>query len=505
MKKMKQIFFAAAFAAVAGLAAGLTSCAEGYGPIGGGSGSGAQGEPITFDIGFEGQAGDGSSQATGGEGPQNSSEGPLTRVVTDAAFKSTWENGDKIGLFGYDANKGIMIKNVPLTYNATTQKWGGSVVYWPKGMGSLRFFAYYPYDARYDSATNAGSIQNELSYRTAGTDQSTAALYKSSDMLYSQPTLYNLGATVALTFRHSNCSMIQLTVNDAGEILDAARTTVTLRNVKINGYAGTLGDVKMYRFSTDPLVFRAVVPGPQTIEAGTNMFIISDGETTLNSSATTAAIDITALYVTRFTQSTPVIPKYAVGDPYPDADNAIGVVFEIEPGGEHGKIVSLDEGLRISWGPSIRTDASSMDDGLSNMAAVNQTSPGIAGFPAFEWVNQKNLDAGITSTYVSGTKGVWYLPAANELMSFYNAWGGSSFGDREIFEEYFNAVGASGPDIWLLPAYWSSTAVEGGSSFFDAYILNFSSGNLDNLEFPRDVAESPYSFMPAAVRAIMAF
>ena len=130
---------------------------------------------------------------------------------------------------------------------------------------------------------------------------------------------------------------------------------------------------------------------------------------------------------------------YLVGDYYPDPDAvysdgvlqsgtaAIGIVFWLDTdapdykaaseSGPSGKIVSLVEPTSARrWGPSDYegTRANSYIDGLANMAAVKKLDNTFNAYPAFAWVDKKNGAAG-TTTYTSGAKEIWYLPAVAEL------------------------------------------------------------------------------------------
>lgn len=103
---------------------------------------------IRFQIGFAPQ--DGADYAAGND---NSSGAPATRVATDTRFKSTWEDGDVIGIFAVPhgtqlAAAGNPIHNVRLTYSKADNAWSGPA-YWPlasAGISALDFYAYHPYD-----------------------------------------------------------------------------------------------------------------------------------------------------------------------------------------------------------------------------------------------------------------------------------------------------------------------------------------------------------------------
>ncbi len=104
---------------------------------------------------------------------------------------------------------------------------------------------------------------------------------------------------------------------------------------------------------------------------------------------------------------------YAVGDAYPDADNAIGVVCEVSDGGRHGKMLSL-ECRSLRWSNNTKNttkaDATDTNDGLANMRAI--VADGIDNYEAASYVNEMNSDS---KGYASGSTGVWYLPARDEV------------------------------------------------------------------------------------------
>ena len=97
------------------------------------------GGDIRFEIGFATPA------ATAGANL------PQTRVTTDSQFKSTWDDGDAIGIFACrksetlsETPSGNVLNNIKLTYNNATGTWSGSA-YWPADGSRIDFYAYYPY------------------------------------------------------------------------------------------------------------------------------------------------------------------------------------------------------------------------------------------------------------------------------------------------------------------------------------------------------------------------
>ena len=107
--------------------------------------------------------------------------------------------------------------------------------------------------------------------------------------------------------------------------------------------------------------------------------------------------------------------KYKVGDYYCVGDKR-GVVFEVWDGGEHGKIVSIDEIVtawdsRVEWNKNSRnpngisTGAISKSIGRSNTAML-MNRPDNQCFRACVWCLSRGID--------------WYLPAIDELTAIYN-------------------------------------------------------------------------------------
>ncbi len=150
-----------------------------------------------------------------------------------------------------------------------------------------------------------------------------------------------------------------------------------------------------------------------------------------------------------------------------DAD-ILGVVFQVigESGKEvNGKIVSLDYvPVNTEWGfmESRVTEANSNENGRHNMRAVweytytgdgttnlkpeyiEKTAGNFDYFPIFEWVHAKNLAINSsfdgTTAYADYAKGVWYLPAYNELQYMFSS---ELFDSSTSSGDIFNIVEAS--------------------------------------------------------------
>lgn len=120
------------------------------------------------------------------------------------------------------------------------------------------------------------------------------------------------------------------------------------------------------------------------------------------------------------------VSGYAVGDPYPNAETPIGVVYWLDDKdasynastqrGTKGKMVSLDE-LKCNWGPSGVDESASVegirseDDGATstkNLITARKNEPNFAtNYPAFNWIYQTKNNGDVN--------GAWYMPAPAEM------------------------------------------------------------------------------------------
>lgn len=259
-----------------------------------------------------------------------------SRVATDDAFASTWEEGDAIGIFAVKHATGSTaplatdgsnyINNARLTY--TAGKWTpdpGTELWWADDGDVLDFYAYYPYTA---GTTNPAAIAFAVPADQNGTAAGSGRpAYNATDILaaaapYNGTVGYAKGITVTLPFRHV-LAMVQVTVDlrDPDRNPSAlADLTVTLLGCRpdgtldlTSGTATTLADnnanpvapVVMYRSatpadaSTAAFTFRALVP-PQSIAAGSRSHVIRDGDENYPADILTSPLVLTGGKVTRF-------------------------------------------------------------------------------------------------------------------------------------------------------------------------------------------------------------
>lgn len=221
-----------------------------------------------------------------------------TRVKTDMEFKSSWDDGDAVGIFAVSraaggsaslAASGNYINNVKITYsNAGGGKWTvAENLYFPGGGNVLDFYAYYPYDASKGDPTNMTfNVEADQNADTGGKSN-----YDLSEVLAAKATGAEIGSTVNLTFSHS-MAMVQVKLygrdfNDYPPQVEARRI-ITASKLDFNAAGGPaatatgtarktvnmrLADIDYQAPNNDTLVYRALVP-VQTLEKGRPVFYV---------------------------------------------------------------------------------------------------------------------------------------------------------------------------------------------------------------------------------------
>ena len=157
-----------------------------------------------------------------------------------------------------------------------------------------------------------------------------------------------------------------------------------------------------------------------------------------------------------------------LGDPYPDAENPIGIIWKMTDGGKHGKILALDSdtlrwagsGVSVAHSSGCRTTS-----GLANTKFMIEKYMNEERFdtlyPAFHYIhtvkNKGDIDGG------------WYLPSYDELWELYYTLCGKVYTslpaatayirhDLEVRERFnYWLQQAGGVPVLYDDGYWSST------------------------------------------------
>lgn len=213
----------------------------------------ANGGEIRFEMGFAGESGN------------------KLKVATATDFTSSWENGDKIGVYivkggGTLQASGNYADNVQFTYNSGT--WTTTTPqYYPNDGGTLSFYAYYPYDA---------GMTNPLAYTfNVPIDQASnnGENYKKNDFLWAKlENVLKSNNAVALQFSHA-LAMVEIAITDNSYNLPIVNLLETITNCTINltnqsiTPGSTKSTIQMWRrHAVNYTFFRWALVPPQTMD-----------------------------------------------------------------------------------------------------------------------------------------------------------------------------------------------------------------------------------------------
>jgi len=388
--------------------------------------------------------------------------GLQTRAATATDFTTTWETGDQVGLFIVKGDGGLQasnwIDNLPITYDGSAWSYTlpADKEYYPDDGDALHFYAYYPYDA---TMTNPTAYTFTVKANQSGTTGGKSN-YNLSDLLTAKAENVTKGNNpVSLQFSHA-LSLVQVEVKREVNVprFSDADFTVTLTGAlpgatlgwgrDLTG-TGTATDIVMHKVDGMDYTYRALVPA-QTLSADSKVTFVqaTAGKEIDMSYPAIASVTLTAAAAHKYsvTLGWNIDPDhvYEVGHPYPHVGPTIGIVYEIDNTGRHGKAVSLTESDPVKWADADDyTDADDWFNGRLNMKTIYDLKNDFSGYPAFEWVHDMN-PPGTDYSNTSAT-GVWYLPAVREWEDLINV--------RDTVDKALIDAGGTA----LSSNYWSST------------------------------------------------
>ena len=154
----------------------------------------------------------------------------------------------------------------------------------------------------------------------------------------------------------------------------------------------------------------------------------------------------------------PVEAKYKAGEYY-KSGLAEGIIAYVDESGEHGLLISLDEGY-TQWSTDyimlvVQGGEFSREDGARNTAYIKSQENWEELYPAVAWCDGKNA-LGLSS---------WYLPAPNELAK--------AAQHVKAINEALESIGREPLATGVNDGYWSSEeyGVQG------AYAMSMASGD----------------------------
>lgn len=360
--------------------------------------------------------------------------GPSTRVSTDMDFTSAFTAGDKVGLYIVKGDNselkstGNWVDNALLTFDGKswTCELPPNKKCYPRDGSKLSFYAYYPYNTQ---------VTNPLAMSFSVQADQRAGLSPSYLMTASRKGVPKSHDPVQLEFSHK-LAMVKVNLKDGVAAKDKApfpANVVTLKGRQLTtslnlatdvvGTSGDATDVKMY-YNEDDKCWYALVP-QQVVTIGSVQLTfewthILTLKHTPPKQFTLAMAEVKPLEITINVNMT-IDPNhvYEIGDAYPHVGfyDKKGVVFEVSDDGKSGKILSLQRWPNIEWSTeTVELGADNRENGRVNMATVMEHDATFAKYPVFLKVHEQNPPKTI---YTDDSKGIWYLPAADELRAMY--------------------------------------------------------------------------------------
>lgn len=424
-----------------------------------------------------------SAGGSGTESPENPEqrEGELLRLrvsdagyldadassrATDSGLTTTFEDGDKIGLFVVNNENEVLYANVP--YTKSGEEWTAEQNVRTKGY-PVRVFAYYPYvkDAEITEKVDAVAGDASAFFKTYidGLDisnQSTQELYRQADVMACMVTIDDAEAArkeLTLSMNH----LMGLVVVKLPTEVTFSSITYYLKDDE--NYEWTIPDVKLpANLSDESFTVSGIQPLKEETgyrylcKSGEHNISFNGGFTTYERVKSYRVSDATVSAGSSKTYNVSVTPLDApqkvehilqVGDFYmadgsilpwsdtsSDKTNCIGIVYWVPTVTDpldshkatwleehstciHGLVVGLKE-QQSQWGPYGETTniTDSKTDGIfrgySNTKRLASKHSGYAIVAAYN-----SLKSGVTLP--SGKTSGWYVPSVGELMKLYQA------------------------------------------------------------------------------------
>jgi hypothetical protein len=352
-----------------------------------------------------------------------------TRVSTESATVDKWDSGDAFSVKGGATNK-----TATYTYDGSAWTVGSDYLTW-NSTGTNDFTAWYPSTASY-------TVFILPPNQTAGI--SSADWMTASATGVSKPGNKQLG----LQFSHKLTKVI-VNVTEYGSEFGGNVPTIEAVTFSLPSNPSSTGATLamgyyVYPFESTqngkPCYTGIVLPGTYTSGAPfLGMRVTPAGSTTyqelkvvvpdalvttgleagkvytfnlkVGKDAVDNTIKIVNMSVATWNEGTMANGEatekeegYVIGDLYPDDENPVGVVFEVN--GKSGKVVGFEETNLLAWGPQVAVGTGDTD-GAANMAIIQAIEGWEASYPAFKWCADRAA--------VDGKN--WYLPAVKEVQA----------------------------------------------------------------------------------------
>lgn len=196
--------------------------------------------------------------------------------VTDNGAATTFENGDKMGLYVVGTDK-VILKNIPLTYNGTTWTADRNIYYYE----DADYVAYFPYNESLETASSAAADKTltqtvEADIKDAGDEVLRDAVNQDQDTYHKADLMMAKVASTAISEQSLN-----FTLEHQYALVEFALPVYKFKYLKANS------DSEYKEFSVPMTDFTMKVNGtevtPYKTPEGTFRYLIQPGtETTLS-------------------------------------------------------------------------------------------------------------------------------------------------------------------------------------------------------------------------------
>lgn len=337
--------------------------------------------------------------------------------------------------------------------------------------------------------TKGATAENDLTARLIRPLTKVTIAEKNADMFakctsmtaeYTVPSEFNAFSEEVSTTATYNATYSAAPVGGTDITISGQACKILFSDYVFTATDGTMGGIELTFTGSTTLKNKSI---PANIPLKRNNWVRAAGNLITTDASgydpnLTMTVDMTTDWVN---QDIPDIDGARVGDYYYEDDTwsstytndssnpCIGIVYEVNADGRSGKIVSLDEppanwsGTNgaggLSWGPKgTQTDATSLTDGLQNMATIKNLSNDFSNYDAFRWVHERNPS---DTDYSTATTGVWYLPARDELKALYDSYGATSGIGKENFNNKLTSAGGTA----ITQIYYTSSTEKNNDQF----------------------------------------
>lgn len=245
----------------------------------------------------------------------------------------------------------------------------------------------------------------------------------------------------------------------------------------------TLSSENGVSLSADAIPFHIAVPGSDA-EYSLSITVKSSNGSDPLVKETSEPRAFAASFLVRFPvldYSVAAGKTYAIGDYWPDEENAEGIVFSISDGGLHGKVISIYE-KNANWGPQISEAQAGVagmreepEDGKlitkSLIEKYKDTDTFATDYPCFEWIYNTMNKGDIN--------GPWYAPVRQEVAEWAVVMSG--FDWDEVNASWKTSTGGPGYCQDKLPiSNWTDQAAQDARKAFNEKV-KAAGGNEINL------------------------